>query len=103
MVIKNCTTNVSFGPRRYAAPGSNGETYTVTQFHDGMWTCECAHFCKRIRNPVPVKYGCKHMRNAENGDYGKPHCRVQHKPARPTVRRVTVSEAMRDRLSMLDV
>ena len=98
MVIKNCTTNVSFGPRTYHVPGSNGETYTVTHFHDDTWTCQCAWFEKRIRIPVPVKYGCKHMRNADNGDYGKPHCRVQHRPA---VRRArTSAEGIEHALSL---
>ena len=103
MVIRNCTTNVSFGPRTYSAPGSNGETYTVTQFHDETWACTCAHFEKRIRHPIPVKYGCKHMRNAENGEYGKPRCRVQHRTVSPTPRRVQVSDETRDHLSTLDV
>lgn len=84
MVIKNRTTNVSFGPRHYRAPGSNGETYDVIHWHDGTWTCVCAHFEKQIRHTVAdLKFGCKHMRNAANGDYGKPRVRCSHRPARP--------------------
>lgn len=103
MVIKNRTTNVSFGPRHYAAPGSNGETYDVIHEHDDMWTCTCAYFEKRIRHPVAdLKYGCKHMRNAANGDYGKPRVRASVR-LRPTVRRVTVSDEMRDLSDSLSV
>lgn len=103
MTIRNCRTNVSFGPRHYAAPGSNGETYDVIREHDDMWTCTCAHFEKRIRHPVAdLKFGCKHMRAAANGDYGKPRVRASVRP-RPTVRRVTVTEAMRERMDLLDV
>lgn len=100
MVIRNCTTNVSFGPRTYHAPGSNGETYTVTHFHDDTWTCQCAWFEKRIRIPVPVKYGCKHQRNAANGDYGKPRVRVT---VRASKRQRVISEEMRDFLTSMDI
>jgi len=103
MVIKNLRTNVSFGPRVYRAPGSNGEKYTVISEHDDTWICTCAHFCKRIRNPVAdIKFGCKHMRNAANGDYGKPRVRASVQP-RPTVRRVTVSAEMCDLSDSLSV
>jgi hypothetical protein len=104
MVIRNCSSNVSFGPRRYRVEGSGGNLYVVYRFHDGAMTCSCPHFEFHIKTPVyDLKDGCKHMTSAVNGEAGKPRVRATVRPPRPTVRRVTVSAEARERMDLLDV
>jgi hypothetical protein len=103
MVTNQNSTNVSFGPRRYPVTGSKGVQYWVTRFHDDLMVCTCPDFEYRIKEPVcGLKQSCKHIRAVLNGEAGKPRVRASVRP-RPAVRRVTVSPAMRDRLSEYDV
>lgn len=92
MVSKDCTSGVTYGPRRYTV-GKTG-SWTLTVFQDGVMECSCPD--AQIR-----KHQCKHQREYLAGTVtSKPRVRVT---ARPSVRRVTVTPAMRDLQDSLDV
>ena len=92
MTSTNTSTGVTVGPRRYTV-GKTG-SWTLTVFQDGVMECSCPD--AQIR-----KHQCYHQRDYLAGKItAKPRVRVT---ARPTVRRVTVTEAMRERMDSLDV
>lgn len=99
MTSKTIATGVEISKIVYPVKAESGEDYEVSVDPvDGVTGCTC----KAGSNGKD----CKHqyaVRLIRSGGIGRPRIRGHQRPVRPTVRRVTVSEAMRDRLSQLDV
>jgi hypothetical protein len=96
MVCKNTTTGATIVSITYGVEGWEGTLHNVSVDPvDGVMRCTCREGWRGD--------SCQHQEKVLNGEAGKPVIRGHQRPSRPTVRRVTVSPEMRDRLSEYDV
>ena len=96
MVSHNTTTGLTIVAITYSVEGWEGTVHNVSVDPvDQSMRCTCREGWRGA--------DCQHQQPVREGKAGKPVIRGHQRPVRPTVRRVTVSDAMRERMDLLDV